>query len=75
MTFSEAVSASMYAGRLNSRSAYFISGAACLPSWMPYVVETPQQRRDGHVEHRELLAQHVLLLGEHRCNLGQCVIG
>ena len=35
ITFSEAVSASMYAGRLNNRSAYFISGAACLPNWMP----------------------------------------
>src|SRR5665213_1491402 len=25
------------------------------------VVEPPQERRDRHVEHRELLAQHVLL--------------
>src|SRR5258708_4332057 len=35
ITFSEAVSASMKAGRLNSLSAYFISGAACLGNWMP----------------------------------------
>src|SRR5882672_2998484 len=33
ITFSEAVSASMKAGRLNSRSAYFIRGAACF--WVP----------------------------------------
>ena len=35
ITFSEAVSASMNAGRLKSLSAYFISGAACFGNWMP----------------------------------------
>ena len=35
MTFSDGVNASMNAGRLNKRSAYFIRGAACLPSWTP----------------------------------------
>ena len=35
ITFSDAVSASMNAGRLNKRSAYFISGAHGLGSWMP----------------------------------------
>jgi hypothetical protein len=34
MTFSEAVMASMNAGRLNSLSAYFISGAHCFGSWI-----------------------------------------
>src|SRR5258708_6481848 len=35
MTFSDGVSASMNAGREKIRSAYFISGAAVLPSLMP----------------------------------------
>src|SRR5262249_46346923 len=37
------------------------------------VVEPPQQRGDRDVEHRELLAQHVLVLGEHRRDLHQAV--
>ena len=51
------------------RSAYFMSGAACLRQLDAVVVEAPQQRRDRHVEHGELVAQHVLLLGEHRRDL------
>ncbi|MNC93865.1 hypothetical protein D3C83_105880 [compost metagenome] len=35
ITFSDAVSASMNAGRLNRRSAYFMSGAAVLGSETP----------------------------------------
>ena len=35
MPRSAEVSASENAGRANSRSAYFISGAACLGIWMP----------------------------------------
>ncbi|MNC98650.1 hypothetical protein D3C83_166780 [compost metagenome] len=35
ITFSEGVSASMNAGREKMRSAYFISGAASLPSLTP----------------------------------------
>jgi hypothetical protein len=35
MPRSALVSASMNAGRENSRSAYFISGAACFGNWMP----------------------------------------
>src|ERR1043165_6573801 len=35
------------------------------------VVEAPQERGDGHVEHRELLAQHVLLLHEDGGDLDQ----
>jgi len=34
MTFSDGVSASMNAGLLKIRSAYFINGAAWLGSWM-----------------------------------------
>src|SRR6476661_7833782 len=37
------------------------------------VVHAPQQRRDGNVEHREVLAQHVFVLQEHRCELGEPV--
>ena len=37
------------------------------------MVEPPQQRRDRHVEHGELLAQHEFLPGEHRRDLGQVV--
>src|SRR5689334_19103107 len=37
------------------------------------VVHAPQQRRDGDVEHREVLAQHVLVLQEHRGQLRQAV--
>jgi hypothetical protein len=35
MTFSEGVSASMYAGREKIRSAYFIKGAAVFDNSMP----------------------------------------
>ena len=34
ITFSDAVSESMNAGRLKSRSAYFMIGAACFGNWM-----------------------------------------
>src|SRR5882762_6011700 len=37
------------------------------------VVEPPQERADRHVEHRELVAQHVLLLCEHRRHLRELV--
>src|SRR5206468_4951934 len=37
------------------------------------VVEAPQQRRNGHVEHREVVAQHVLVLQEDRRELRQPV--
>ena len=35
ITFSEGVSASINAGRLKIRSAYFINGAACFGNWIP----------------------------------------
>src|SRR5687768_6150472 len=37
------------------------------------VVEPPQERRNRDVEHREFVAEHVLLLGEHRRDLGEVV--
>ncbi|OQA30974.1 MAG: hypothetical protein BWY57_02577 [Betaproteobacteria bacterium ADurb.Bin341] len=37
------------------------------------MVETPEQGRDRHVQHRELLAQHKFLLVENGNNLGQTV--
>ena len=37
------------------------------------VVEAPEQRRDGDVEHRVVVTQHVLVLGEHRRDLQQRV--
>src|SRR3569832_2736788 len=37
------------------------------------VVQAPEQRGDGDVEHREIIAQHVLVLQEHRRELGQPV--
>src|SRR5436190_3272067 len=37
------------------------------------VVEPPEERRDRHVEHREVVAQHVLVLEEDRRELGQAV--
>src|SRR6185369_2915038 len=37
------------------------------------VVEAPQQRRDRHVEHREVVAQHVLVLQEDRRELREPV--
>ena len=37
------------------------------------MAKAPQQRRDRHVEHGELVAQHELLLGEHRRDLRQRV--
>src|SRR5437879_2250802 len=37
------------------------------------VVEAPEQRSDRHIEHREIFAQHVLVLGEYRCDLQQAV--
>src|SRR6185436_7669289 len=39
----------------------------------PVVVEPPQERRDRDVQHGELLAEHVLLLGEYRRDLRQVV--
>src|SRR5574343_296779 len=35
------------------------------------VIETPEQRRNGHVEHGKLVTQHELLLVEDRHDLGQ----
>src|SRR2546430_3720319 len=37
------------------------------------VVEAPEQRGDRHIEHREVFAQHVFVLGEYRCDLQQAV--
>src|ERR1700712_1171270 len=37
------------------------------------VVDAPQQRGDGDVEHREVVAEHVLVLQEDRRELGQAV--
>src|SRR5439155_24745697 len=35
------------------------------------VIEAPEQRRDRDVEHRVILTEHVLVLGEHRRDLHQ----
>src|SRR6266705_1239930 len=45
----------------------------CLRQGHAVVVEPPQERADRHVEHRELVSQHVLLLGEHRRHLRKLV--
>src|SRR5438093_5077218 len=37
------------------------------------VVEAPEQRGDRHIEHREVFAQHVFVLGEYRRDLQQAV--
>src|SRR5207248_5941314 len=37
------------------------------------IVEAPKKRRDRDVEHRVLLTQHVLVLGEHRSDLQEAV--
>src|ERR1700681_2881571 len=37
------------------------------------IVEAPQERCDSNVEHRELFAKHVFVLGEHRRDLHQAV--
>ena len=35
------------------------------------MIQTPEQRGNGHIEHGEVLAEHVFLLGEDRHHLGQ----
>src|SRR5689334_1520831 len=37
------------------------------------VIEAPQKRRDRHVEHRKVVAKHVLVLEEDRRELGEAV--
>src|SRR5215469_14459296 len=37
------------------------------------VVQAPQQRGNRDIEHREIVAQHVLVLEEHRCELREAV--
>ncbi|MNQ92367.1 hypothetical protein D3C85_1077920 [compost metagenome] len=37
------------------------------------MIQAPQQRRDGDVEHRKLFTEHVLVLHEDRCELRQAV--
>ncbi len=44
-----------------------------LAQFNPVVVQAPQERRDGDVEHGEVVAQHVLGAGEHRRELDQAV--
>jgi hypothetical protein len=37
------------------------------------MIEAPQQRGDGHVEHGKVFAQHVFVFEEYGCELRQAV--
>jgi hypothetical protein len=77
MTFSDGVIASMKA--LAAEDALGVLHQRRGGTRQLDAVVRRHQRRDGHIEHRELVAQQELLLGEHRrqlvANMGALLVG